>query len=266
MAYLLARVENFPRFDGESLTANPVMRFGQGGGIPHEIHNFSIASDGFIYGYLPKEGGGDLSRLGGDSATEEVSNVTIIFISSGILCGYYRDATVFSNLIRHPDKLKAGKSEIFSRVKVDPKNAFLVRSDKRNDELQPKPQGQFPVLYGDKNPEWIKWFEGLDSGNHISLEIERKRIKWAKRVERSSKAREMAINEYGHKCECCEISHKDNIRAAVFEVHHKMPYAENFETRRLEVSDLAVLCANCHRMIHKMPDFGDIEALKAYQA
>lgn len=102
------------------------MRYGQSGQSPHEVHNFSRASDGFIYGYLPKEGGGDLARLGGHRDAEEVSGVTVIFISSGA------------------------------------------------------------------------------------------------------------------------------------------PYSENFETRALNVSDLAVLCANCHRMIHRMPDLADIKALRDY--
>lgn len=264
MTYLLARVENFTRFDGENLAAGPVMGYGRSGEVPHEIHNFSVASDGFIYGYLPKGGGGDLNRLGGDSAAEEVSNVTVIFISSGVLCGYYRNATVFATPVRHPDKLRAGKSKIFSRVRVAPKNAFLIPADKRNDELQPRPQGQFPVLYGNAGSEWVDWFENLAEGFQPSFGSEKKRRKWTKRVERNSKARKMALSKYGFKCECCEISHEDNVRAAVFEVHHKVPYAESFETRRLEVSDLSVLCANCHRMIHKMPDVADVEALRGY--
>lgn len=264
MTYLLARVENFARFDGENLAADPVMGYGRSGEVPHEIHNFSVASDGFIYGYLPKEGGGDLSRLGGNEDDSEVSNVTVIFISSGVLCGYYRNATVFSHPIRHPDGLKAGSVPIYCRVKVHPDNAFLIPADNRSDELQPRPPGQFPVLYGDKNSEWVGWFEGLASDIQTTFGSEKKRRKWTKTVERSSKARTMALQEYGHRCECCKISHDDNVRASVFEVHHKVPYAESFETRQLKISDLAVLCANCHRMIHKMPDVSDVNALITY--
>ena len=49
--YLLARVENFDRFNGEMLTADPVMGYGRRGEPPHEMFNFSVASDGFMYGY-----------------------------------------------------------------------------------------------------------------------------------------------------------------------------------------------------------------------
>lgn len=264
MTYLLARVENFTRFDGENLAADPVMGYGRGGEVPHEIHNFSVASDGFIYGYLPKEGGGVLSRLGADKDAKEASNVTVIFISSGVLCGYYRNATVFSSPIRHPDSLVAGGSKIHCRVRVDPRDAFIIPAEKRHDVLQPKPAGQFPVLYGDESSVWVNWFEHLVEGNQRSFGNEKKRRKWTNRVERNSKARKMALEKYGLKCESCEMSYEDNVRAAVFEVHHKVPYAENFETRRLKVSDLAVLCANCHRMIHKMPDVADVKALRAH--
>lgn len=264
MTYLLARVENFSRFDGENLAADPVMGYGRSGEVPHEIHNFSVASDGFIYGYLPKEGGGDLSRLGGNRGDAEVLNVTVIFISSGVLCGYYRNATVFSHPIRHPDGLEAGSSPIYCRVKVHPSNAFLVPADDRDEELQPRPSGQFPVLYGDKSSEWVGWFEGLTAGIQQTFGNEKKRRKWSRTVERSSEARTMALQKYGFRCECCKISHDDNVRASVFEVHHKVPYAANFETRQLKISDLSVLCANCHRMIHRMPDVSDVKALRAY--
>lgn len=262
--YLLARVENFSRFDGENLSASPVMRYGQSGKVPHEIHNFSVASDGFIYGYLPKEGGGNLQRLGADKNAQSISNVTVIFISNGVLCGYYRNVTVFALPVRHPDRLIAGKLEIYCRVKVSPKDAYLVPAETRDAKVSPRPRGQFPVLYGDAQTDWVQWFEKLIQSSQAPLISEEKRRRWSERVERSSKARELAIKHYGYKCECCDVSHKKNVGKAIFEVHHKLPFAADFETRQLEVSDLAILCANCHRMIHKMPDLSDIKKLKKY--
>lgn len=272
MSYLVARVENFSRFEGESLTAEPVMAYAAGGKVPHELYNFYTASDGFIYGYMPMNGGGNLQRLGGDPENREVSNVTVIFISGGLLCGYYRDATVFSEVIRPPDFLYAGDEEIYCRLRVDPENAYLIPADARNAWIDPAPIGSFPVLYGDMEPPWAQWFE-----NHVQ-EMERqtpyisegKRRRLMKGAERSTRARDIAIQECGLKCECCgkwsEVDDlpADNIRSAVFEVHHKIPYAEDFETRQVKQNDLAVLCANCHRMIHKMPDISDIEALRRY--
>ncbi|MFS4439187.1 HNH endonuclease [Paracoccaceae bacterium GXU_MW_L88] len=262
--YLLARVENFSRFDGESLNAEPVMRYGQQGNPPHELYNFSVASDGYIYGYLPKDGGGKLARLGGAAEDKKISGVTIIFISDGTLCGYYREATVFADTIRHPDKLRAGKSKIFCRVRVRPENAYLIPVDERIHSLEPRPKGQSPVLYGDADNYWIAWFEKLISDGSVSSISEKKRRKWSRKVERSSDARKIAIKEFGLKCQCCDLECGDKICSAVFEVHHKIPYANDFKDRKITSNDLSVLCANCHRMIHKMPDLADIDALKAY--
>jgi hypothetical protein len=264
MSYLLARVENFSRFDGENLSATPVMGYGKSGEAPHEMHNFTIASDGLIYGCLPKDGGGDLKRLGGKKGVEEVSNITVIFISDGVLCGYYKNATVLSSPVRHPDRLKAGNSEIFCRVKVNPKDAFLIPVSKRINEVKPRPKGMFPVLYGHAESDWVQWFEKFIQEGNAPLVSERKRRKWTDGIERSSKARKMALKHYGNKCECCGVFYDEKVRVSIFEVHHKVPYAEDFKTRTLNVSDLAVLCANCHRMIHKMPNIADIKDLSGY--
>ena len=88
----------------------------------------------------PKEGGGNLTRLGGHRGAKEVSGVTVIFISSGALCGYYRNATVFSVPIKHPDGLMAGESEIYCRVKVAPDDAYLIPAGRRDNVLQPRLQ------------------------------------------------------------------------------------------------------------------------------
>jgi len=264
MTYLLARVENFARFEGENLSADPVMGYAKSGETPHELHNFTVASDGRIYGHLPKNGGGDLSRLGAEPDAEDVSNVTVIFISSGVLCGYYRNATVFSSLRKHPDRLKAGRSKIYCRVRVDPKDAFLIPIENRVKTVNPPPQSTFPVLYGNVESSWVVWFEDFVRSADAPTVSEKKRRALVNRVERSSKARKMAIKQYGHRCECCRITGEDNVRGAMFEVHHKVSFAEKFVTRHLNPSDLAVLCANCHRMIHRMPDIADVEGLRLY--
>jgi 5-methylcytosine-specific restriction protein A len=44
------------------------------------------------------------------------------------------------------------------------------------------------------------------------------------------------------------------------ECHHRLPFAAAGE-RRTELEDLAVVCANCHRMLHRRPWRG-VEALR----
>ena len=70
----------------------------------------------------------------------------------------------------------------------------------------------------------------------------------------------------GYKCEACGTDMSiiyGNIGQKYIELHHKIPYSnmkEN-ETRTLTDKEFCVLCPNCHRMIHKLPDAGDIDLL-----
>lgn len=55
-------------------------------------------------------------------------------------------------------------------------------------------------------------------------------------------------------CEACELSERElpaAIGEACFEVHHLIPLSELTEERPTKLADLCLLCANCHRMIHR---------------
>lgn len=77
------------------------------------------------------------------------------------------------------------------------------------------------------------------------------------RRERSRKLRTALFTEKsksGFVCEICDFSRRAlplELQSALFEAHHLVPVAEAGE-RRTKVSDLALLCACCHRLIHKL--------------
>jgi 5-methylcytosine-specific restriction protein A len=57
----------------------------------------------------------------------------------------------------------------------------------------------------------------------------------------------------GLRCEVCgceSYGHASPLSEAIFEVHHVLPLAAGQE-RKTQLKDLALLCANCHRMIHR---------------
>lgn len=62
-------------------------------------------------------------------------------------------------------------------------------------------------------------------------------------------------------CEACGMKFSDvygDLGAGYIEAHHKVPIASLEDGGETKVSDLAALCANCHRVIHKnnlMPVF-----------
>lgn len=70
----------------------------------------------------------------------------------------------------------------------------------------------------------------------------------------------------GYKCSACGIDMSQiygDIGQHYIELHHKIPYSnikEN-EKRTLTEQEFCVLCPNCHRMIHKLPDASDIDLL-----
>ncbi|ULQ61032.1 HNH endonuclease [Brucepastera parasyntrophica] len=79
-----------------------------------------------------------------------------------------------------------------------------------------------------------------------------------KRRERSPKLREKKI-EYLLKhdsvmCEICglrPVSNDKDIMYSIYECHHIEPLSA-FKEKLTSISDIAFLCANCHKMIHKL--------------
>lgn len=68
---------------------------------------------------------------------------------------------------------------------------------------------------------------------------------------RAEKITETLANNSKLSCEACGFSFADkygDLGATYCEVHHRNPVASG--VRRVRTKDLAVLCSNCHRMIH----------------
>ncbi|KAB2759530.1 HNH endonuclease [Brucella anthropi] len=76
------------------------------------------------------------------------------------------------------------------------------------------------------------------------------------RRERNPKVRRMLLDNRraaGFRCEICNLTRPDleePLREAIFEAHHLVPLAEAGE-RKTKLADLALLCACCHRLIHR---------------
>ncbi|MFD2816626.1 HNH endonuclease [Paracoccus aerius] len=76
------------------------------------------------------------------------------------------------------------------------------------------------------------------------------------RKERNPKVRKMLLDARratGLRCEICDLSRPDikaELEDAIFEAHHIVPLAGARE-RKTKLSDLSLLCACCHRAIHR---------------
>lgn len=96
---------------------------------------------------------------------------------------------------------------------------------------------------------------GLSARTHVKIERNRKLVEDVKKYK-------------GSRCEVCDLSFVErygSIGLDYIEAHHLTPLARlNGKKVELDpVKDFAVLCANCHRMMHRMEDVSDIDGLRA---
>ena len=89
------------------------------------------------------------------------------------------------------------------------------------------------------------------------LEGDRKVVILSK-IERSTAHRQAAFKRYGKQCQVCDFTPRAD---AQLEIHHKDPLSEGKRKTRLE--DLAVLCANCHRLAHTEAPPITVEGLRS---
>ena len=67
-------------------------------------------------------------------------------------------------------------------------------------------------------------------------------------------------------CEACEFDFEQKygvLGHKYIECHHRQPLSTYTEISRTTLEDLALVCANCHRMLHRQIDSLTVEGLKA---
>ena len=81
------------------------------------------------------------------------------------------------------------------------------------------------------------------------------------KLERDPTVRKRALKHYGQTCMSCKFSPKV---ISQLDVHHLNPLADGGE-RLTSIEDVAVLCANCHRLSHSTIPPLTVEAMKVFQ-
>jgi predicted HNH restriction endonuclease len=113
--------------------------------------------------------------------------------------------------------------------------------------------------------ELLRWpglqRSGTDAGP--SGIVEEKRYRWQRMLERNSAGADFAKRHHKYRCEACLMSFADtygDIGENFIEAHHLVPLSEldPSEPRIYTAADFAVLCSNCHRMIHRWTDPADV--------
>ena len=98
--------------------------------------------------------------------------------------------------------------------------------------------------------------------------VETKRYVRHSKIERNTKASSEAKKVLGTECQGCGLKFEKvyGRRGVGFiEAHHKIPLSELKEGQSVSMDpkqDFAVLCSNCHRMVHKGNSVLSIEQLR----
>jgi 5-methylcytosine-specific restriction enzyme A len=110
--------------------------------------------------------------------------------------------------------------------------------------------------------------DGDELPANVSL-IEMRRYRLHSRIERNPAAAKAAKQHHGLRCQVCDVSFAERygpLGDGFIEAHHLRPISLLEEGKPVSydvATDFAVLCANCHRMIHRAADPSDIDGFRA---
>ena len=253
------------------------------GKLPHESLNFLPVDDTY-YGYVKYSGRKlGIERLRAKHEDEKVSDVLVIFCAEHpesrdfLVVGWYDDATVYRQRIRRPKPRR--------RVSFTADDATLVAESERCFRI-PRARDNPPSGFGGIGHQNI-WYSlsnkaaqknkrvqafrerlaayigGLGMGQtpeDVAVEGRKRRL--SERLERRGNNRRF-IDCKGYRCEACDWSVDEDERkiwGSSFELHHLTPVHElqENETRVVCAEDFAVLCATCHRAIHRTKFVSDV--------
>lgn len=124
-----------------------------------------------------------------------------------------------------------------------------------------------------KEPNIKNELENIDNEPFENLSVKEGKVifKYHKRIERNSKIinkkKLTYLRKYGKlDCEVCGFDfkyHYGEFGEGFIECHHKNPLSTLTEETETSLDDLALVCANCHRMLHRKMDANNIEVLKS---
>lgn len=190
----------------------------------------------------------------------------------GIVASGYATSDVYPDKHWQAHKRKAGTKGLYICAKFDTL-------------LNPSSQTIFDHSYLDtgllQNMNWSPRSSGVQIPEQIAAELERAWSKFLRhgvstravaepraieglRTEtvtyvrgRNKKLRDLALQNAQGICEACRVNYQKVLKGKgvrVLQVHHRKQFAVTETPRITRLSDLAVLCANCHMLVHMNPN------------
>ena len=135
-------------------------------------------------------------------------------------------------------------------------------------------QGDSLLIYENMpmNKDFQPSIGSIDPVEIIEKEIEHqyeegaRQLREASYFKRNTKLVIEAKNLYGYTCQACGFNFKDTygeLGENYIECHHKNPLSERNTELYSTISDIDVLCSNCHRMIHRKNPAMKMDELKS---
>ena len=280
MTTLICRVAWMRGYQSDNEPAKGGGRFVDEGNVPHESLNFLPIGETY-YGFV-ENGGRNIAikRLGARPADATIDGVSVVYCATDpdtrefLVTGWYADATVHRSPIERPADAR-GREAYFTATDAtligEPERCFAIPRAQDNPRSPIGGIGVQSFLWYGLNEERAANFrESLDrymatlTTMHTPDEAvseSRKRLV-SERLERQGSYRHF-IKKMGYRCESCEwaIEERDEaVWGASFELHHLTPFSELKEgqSRKVRIEDFAVLCASCHRAIHRTDWVADV--------
>ena len=100
---------------------------------------------------------------------------------------------------------------------------------------------------------------GIEGARKLALHYRRERDAVLSRDAKAAFARGNGGKLF---CQACGVEPLKVYGVEVIEAHHRIPLSKSEEGRVTEIADLIMLCPNCHRAVHRIPDC-EFDVLKA---
>jgi 5-methylcytosine-specific restriction protein A len=259
--------------------------------IGHEVCNFTN-NQGTVYGYVQPVGESiKIEKLGASKSDASIDGVTVVWTAGPetggtVVIGWYEDATVFRDLqsIGRPNALQTKNGVTSYRVSAPANKATLLPVEQRELMIPRAVKGgigQSNVWFADKaeSQEIVSQVLSLikaggvstlpDVDRNESIQEGNPRLVAHLRRERNAaivKSKKAAVLKSTGKlaCEVCGFNFKDvygDLGDGFCEVHHIRPLSQSDGVVKTELKDLAIVCSNCHRIIHRADPMPSIETL-----
>lgn len=169
-----------------------------------------------------------------------------------------------------PSEIKVGIE--IEEVKLTPEEGMLERKSLKNhpviskNRIITKPVGTvFRLSSEEEHILGILWKANYAGDNNISYSATEGVLQLKSHYRRERSRKLIALKKEQHKkergllrCEICGLSfveiYPKSLGEDFIEVHHKTPLSQVESVVRTKLDDLLLVCANCHRMIHRTKD------------